>query len=264
MKRLCFVCFLFALVTSVFGEVSINGPLTLEQTAKPGENYKGDIVLLNNDETPQEAKVYLTDYFFSADDKVFYEDPGTRPRSNSAWLTYTPKRLTIPPKGSASISYSVKVPDSKDLLGTYWCVMMVEGIASESAESSKAPKTPTVSVSQVIRYALQVITHIGDSGKRNLKFTNSKLALDKDKKTLLIDVENTGDYMLRAYISVELYDQKGTLAGKYTGDAFRLFPGTSKKFKTDLSAAPKGKYKAIVIADCGSSNVYGVNISLTL
>ena len=142
---------------------------------------------------------------------------------------------------------------------------MVEGIAPESLESSKtAKKEAAVTVSQVIRYALQLITHIGDTGKRNLKFSGSKLVIEKEKKVLAVDVENSGDYMLRAVLSVELYDEKGILVGKYPGDKFRLYPGTSKKFKTDLSAAPNKKYKALVIVDCGGNNVFGVNMSLTL
>ncbi len=256
----------FIATTTCFCEVSINGPLTIEQTAKPGESYAGNIVLLNNDETPQEVKVYITDYFFSADDKVLYEDPGTRSRSNALWIAFSPNRLTIPPKSSVSIAYTVKVPDDKTLLGSYWCCMMVEGIPEASSESSKpVPKVPTVSIAQVVRYAIQFVTHTGITGTKNLKFTNSKLVIDKDTKALTIDVENTGVYMLRAYLSVELYDEKGVLAGKYTGDAYRLYPGTSKKFKTDISAAAPGKkYKALVIADCGNNSVFGVNLNITL
>jgi len=266
MTKTLMLTVLVCIVTAFcFAEVSVNGPLTLEQSAKSGDIYKGDIILLNTDNTQQEVKVFLADYQFFADDRVLYNDPGSVSRSNAPWITYSPKRFIIPPKSSLNVAYSVKVPGDKSLVGTYWSCIMIEGIPSESPESGKVDrKAPSITVAQVVRYAIQVMTHIGDAGKRNLKFSSSKLVLEHEKKVLSIDVENTGDYMLRAILSVELYDEKGILAGKFPGDSFRLYPGTSKRFKTDLSAASNKKYKALVIVDCGGKNVFGVNMSLAL
>ena len=66
------------------------GGLTYEHTATPGEEYTGEIILRNHSEDPEEVKVYQTDYFFYADQRVIYGDPGKLPRSNASWITYTP------------------------------------------------------------------------------------------------------------------------------------------------------------------------------
>ena len=87
-------------------DVLIQGPLTHEKQALPGETFEASIDIQNNQDTPQDVKVYQTDYLFYADGRILYGDPGKIPRSNAHWISFSPKRLTIPPHDTVSVSYT--------------------------------------------------------------------------------------------------------------------------------------------------------------
>lgn len=251
---------LFCLIipsVSVAG-VSVTSGLTYEKEANPGGTYKGVIQLRNNGEAPQEVKIYQTDYLFYSDGRNLYGDPGKDPRSNADWITFSPRRFTIPPKGTAQVDYTVQVPNDQALVGTYWSMLMVEGISSSSPEAAKQEKDKiTLSIAQVMRYGLQMITQIGDTGARKLKFVKTKLLKADGKRILQIDMENTGQRWLRPSLWAELYNEKGMSAGKFKGGKLRIYPDTSVRFRIDLTQVPKGKYKALVVADCGGDTLFG-------
>lgn len=248
---------LFMPFVSVAG-VSVTSGLTYEKEAQQGGTYRGVIQLRNNGDVPQEVKIYQTDYLFFCDGSNIYGEPGKDPRSNADWITFSPRRLTIPPKGTANVDYIVQVPDDKALVGTYWSMLMVEGISSSSPEASRREKDKiTVGISQVIRYGVQMRTQIGDTGTRKLKFLKTRLLKEDKGRILQLDIENIGERLLRPALWAELYDEKGRSVGKFEGGKLGVYPSTSVRFRIDLSRAPKGTYKAMVVADCGDDDLFG-------
>ncbi|WP_304511437.1 hypothetical protein [Desulfobacula sp.] len=200
---------------------------------------------------------------FYSDGSNIYGEPGKAPRSNADWITFSPHRLIIPPKGVAQVNYTVTVPNNETLAGTYWSMMMIEGISSILPDAVRQEKDKiTVRIKQVMRYGAQMITQIGDTGTRKLKFVKTKVLKTDDKRILQIDIENTGQRWLRPDLWVELYDEKGISAGKFEGGKLRIYPGTSVRFRIDLSRVPKGTYKAMVVADCGGEDLFGATYTL--
>lgn len=246
--------------------VLIKAGMTQEKMAKPGENYRGTIVLQNTDDRPAEAKVYQTDYNFAADGSNDFGSPGQMYRSNARWINLSQEVITIPPKGTARIDYDVKVPASqaKTLSGTYWSLVMVEPIAQESAESGAKPPDNTAQVLEVSRYGVQIVTHLGSGGDAGLSFANPRILVEDGKRLFAVDVENTGQTWLRPGVTLELYNQTGSPVGKLQGVAQRLYPGTSAKFQIDLGQIPKGKYLGLVVADGTGDNLFGANVELDI
>ncbi len=95
-----------------------------DDVAQPGEKVEGHIDIVNRSEAPQQVKVYQTDFTSSAGGTFSFGDPGSVARSNSSWLTFTPRELVVPAKGTAQVFYAVQVPDKKDLSGSYWSVLL--------------------------------------------------------------------------------------------------------------------------------------------
>jgi hypothetical protein len=118
-----------------------------------------------------------------------------------------------------------------------------------------------VAVGHVIRYAIQIVTHMGNSGQRNLKFIDTELVRDDSQRYLSVDLENTGERWLRPTLWAELYSRSGAYIGKFEGGKLRIYPGTSARYTIDLTQAEQGEYKALVIADCGD-DVFGATYSL--
>jgi hypothetical protein len=253
----------FLMASASDAGVSIVGGLTHQKQASAGETYIGSILIKNPDDEPQEVKIYQTDYFFRFDGTNAYGTPGKLERSNADWLSFSPRQLTIPPKGTATVNYTVKVPNDPNLVGTYWSMLMVEGIPKGSPESSQPEKDKTkVGITQIMRYAVQMITHIGDSGQRQLKFLETKLLRENEKRFLQVDIENVGQRWLRPFLWAELYDQNGRYIGRFEGKQKRIYPGTSVRYVVDLTGVPEGAYKALVVADSGGDYIFGANYTL--
>jgi len=257
--------FPFLAPVKVEAGVLIIGGLTQEKQAQIGETYQGTILIGNNADKPREAKIYQTDYLFFSDGTNIYGEPGKDPRSNANWITFSPHRLIIPPKETAAVNYTINVPDDKSLAGTYWSMLMVEGIGEEHPEAAIQPEEGKVQlgIRTVIRYGIQMVTHIGDTGSRKLKFTGAKL-LPKEGggRILEIDLENTGERWLVPLLWVELYDEQGRYIGKFDSSKLRIYPGTSVRHRIDLSSLPGGKYKTLVVADNGDKYVFGAQYTL--
>jgi len=245
------------------GAVSIIGGLTHQQSAAPGQNYKGSIVLRNTSTEPQEVKIYQTDYRFCFDGSNHYGPPGVQERSNADWISFNPHRLIISPNDVATINYTVNVPTDANLTGTYWSMLMVEGVPKSSRESSQAePGKTKLGITQITRYGIQMITHIGLTGEPKLQFLDTKVCKGENKRIMQVDVENVGQRWLRPVLWVELYDEKGGHIGRFEGQKKRIFPNTSVRYKVDLSNVEKGDYKALVLADGGGDYIFGANYTL--
>jgi hypothetical protein len=254
----------FTVVAAPAGaQVSIIGDLSQDHDAVPGESYSGSILVKNDSNEPQEAKLYQTDYLFFFDGTNNYAEPGSTPRSNARWVSFSPSFLILPPQGSVVVNYTVAVPkvlSGKEPAGSYWSMLMVEGISKESPESSlpKANKKAEMGVRQTLRYGIQIATHISGTGTKSIKFVQAKLVKGNQGETLLqVDLEDNGTLGFRPEVYVELFDGKGVSKGKFPGHRYRLYPGTSVRQMIELNGIPPGTYKALVVVDAGGEDVYG-------
>jgi hypothetical protein len=242
--------------------VSVQGGLTRAHQVKPGQTCSGTINLRNNGDQAEAVTVYAQDYLFYRDGTSIYGDPGKHERSNANWLTFEPHDLQIPAGATASVSYTLAIPDGQPLCGTYWSVLMVDVPGNSTSQVTSERGMATLGIRQVLRYGIQVVTNIEDSGERKLDFVETKLVRGDDERTLRIDVENVGERWLRPVLWAEIYDKEGAFVGRFDGGTLRIYPGTSVRFKVDLRSVPAGDYKAMVIADCGADDVFGAAYTL--
>jgi hypothetical protein len=260
-----FALILFASAPDICGQIAIVGELSHDRVALPGETYEGSIVVRNDMEKTQEAKVYATDYSFSANGTNNYAQAGTLPRSNAHWIEFSPSHLVIPPGGSADVVFRVSVPmdTSGTLEGSYWSMIMVEGIPEGSPESSRESKDQKMGIVQSIRYGIQIASHIGSSGVKNVRFVEPRLLPDAEGERLLqVDIENTGSRGMRPDVFVELFSETGASKGKYKGVRYRLYPGTSVRQRIHIPELPSGTYRALVVIDDGGNDVFGTQYVL--
>lgn len=251
--------------SAVRAQVGIVNGLTQEKICAPGEAFESYIRLKNNGPKDETIKIYQTDYTFTADGKSFYEAPGRLVRSNAAWISVGSKQVTVPGLATMDVKYSCKVPADANLVGTYWSIIMFEVLPpAQRAKGGASNKEIVFGVSQVMRYGVQIVTHFGETGKRSLKFLKTEMLEDKDRKTLQVDVENNGERWLRPFSYVELFTEKGEPAGKFDGERWRIFPGSSARFKFDVSALHAGSYNALIVFDNKDVSVFGAQVKLKI
>lgn len=270
MRKLLLFCALGTVLVfaEAVAQISVVGELSNDKEAYPGERYEGAVNVRNDSNEPQEVKIYQTDYMFFRDGTNTYGEPGTMPRSNAKWITFSPSFVTVPPLSTVAVSYYVDVPQdtpARKLVGSYWSMLMVEGIAKGSAESAaqKDPKKTQMGIRQTIRYGIQIATHIAQTGSKKISFVDAKLIPDeKGKRYLQVDLENTGELWIRPDVYVELFNDQGVSKGKFTGARYRMYPGTSVRQMIDLTSAAPGSYKALVVVEAGGEDVYGAEYTL--
>lgn len=264
-SHIIFLLLLAALPWAAFGQVSVIGDLSQDRTVRPGETYEGTIQVRNETSQSQDARVYVRDYLFTFTGTNTYGEPGSHARSNARWITFTPSNLSLPPQAMATVNYRVTVPKDTSLNGTYWCMLMVEGIGATPTPTSekKDPQEREMGLTQTIRYGIQIADHIFGTGNRSVKVLQSQLVSGADSSRILqSDLENDGQIGIRPDVYAEVYNTQGTLMGKFPGQRFRMYPGTSVRQRIDLSSLPRGSYKVLVIIDAGGDEAFAAEYSL--
>jgi hypothetical protein len=242
--------------------IAVLSDLSDEHRASPGETYTGSIQLRNLGNDAEEVKIYQTDYLFNSNGTSFYNEPGSGMRSNAKWIEFSPKRVSIPGNEDAAVQFTVKVPAADSLSGTYWSILMVEPIPKTSPEAERSE--PHIGITAVMRYAVQLVTNVGPEGIRKINFMGSKLVSEDSKRIFQVDLENTGTVMVRPQVTVQLFDSTGKSFGPFESEKLRIYPGTSIRHRFDLSGISAGNYKALVVADCGEENVFGIHYTLRI
>jgi hypothetical protein len=75
--------------------------------------------------------------------------------------------VTLKSKGKTEIYYEITVPDQLSEPGSYWSVIIVEPVEEINPDENKQG----VSITSIIRYAIQVITDLdAEQAKPDLKF----------------------------------------------------------------------------------------------
>jgi len=247
-------------------DISVLGGLTREHTLGPGERVEGKIVINNSGDKTRTLKIYQTDYLHYANGTSRYDEPGSAPRSNAGWITFTPQQLEVPPNDSASVFYTIQTPQRDELLGTYWSMLMVEPLTEDSPEVAgvDAEGKPAVAVRTVMRYGVQMVADIGTSGSRRAKFGDKTLVVDRGRRLLLVGVENTGERRMEPFVWAELYDEEGRSIGRFEGDRVRLYPSCSARFRVDVTGVPVGTYNTLIVADTGDDDVLGTQAKLEI
>jgi len=243
-------------------QIAVVGSTVEERVSAPGETYQGTIVVRNLTNQDQPVRIYQTDYLFFADGTSHFVDPGTTKQSNSKWITPTVRSLLVPPMSEMTVSYTVQVPASDSIVGTYWSTIMVEGAPTEAGRSSGG--RPQVGVGAVMRYAVQVATHIRATGSRKVAFANSKFLTDTTTglQSFELEVQNAGERAYRPALWIEVYDEQGALKANARQERGLLYPGTSLKQVFQLGRLPPGTYRAIVFADSGEDAVFASQFTL--
>lgn len=245
---------------SMFASVEVIGSLKQVFSSNPGETVKGQIKIQNNDPTDQEVRIYQTDYLFNYQEQTFYEEPGSHKRSNAKWIQYSPKTVVLKSKEARNIEFEITVPKGDSIFGSFWSVIMVEGV-----EAIDPNQKGDLSIRTATRYAVQVVSEINNKGLGLLKFMDPTLVRSEDGKKLYlaVDLSNQGEHYIAPEVSIELYDQDGNLAKKIIAPKRGLYPTTSARFKLDLEGVPSKKtYTAMIVAAGSDDDVFGLEYTL--
>jgi hypothetical protein len=244
---------------SASAQISVVGSSVVENISSPGERYEGSVLVRNASTVAQSVRVYQSDYTFFADGTSHFDAPGTSARSNAQWIKPSVSTLVIPPSSDVAVTYVVTVPAADSLRGTYWSALMIEGEVTPPAITSGRQ----IGLGAVVRYAVQLATHLQATGSHTVRLANQRLVVDSSgARSLELDVANIGERAYRPALWVELYDATGAQRAKVQQQRGLLYPGTSLRQHFAFGDLAPGSYKAVVFADTGDDEVLAAQYKL--
>lgn len=265
MKRLLLLILgLLALSSPSHAGVVVIGNLARTATIKPGDAFEGVIFLKNTDKQIADIRVFQTDYLSHADGSNDYGEPGKAARSNAGWITVSPTRIKLGPGETLPVRYKGKAPADPKLHGTFWSMIMVEPNSAPAITPEGKADQVAVGLQTTIRFAIQIVTEIGQTGKRSLQVQDKRIVTNEGRRALQLDILNDGERLLIPSISVELFDKGGASVGRFDVGRSRIYPACSLRAKADLNDVPAGKYAAMVLLDSGDAQVMGAQYDIEL
>lgn len=248
------------IVNSVWAGVAVLNGLAHEFIVTPGNTYKGTIELKNASDIAQVAMIYKANMTTQHTGETFYSDSIKNDRSNLDWIQLSNVNLTLDSEVSGSVEFEINVPNSPDLIGTYWSVIMIEPRDPIHVQEDESG----YSIQSKIRYAIQIVCNIGETGTTNLQFLNISQEHYQGKNYLEVDVKNTGETLIKPELSLELFDSEGSGLPIIKAEKQRIFPNSSKRYIVEIEGIKSGEYQGILIADCNTDDLFGVNVTLHL
>jgi hypothetical protein len=250
--------------------VGVLGSLVREFTLAPGEEAQGRVLVRNSSDRPQVVRAYLTDLDPRAGGRGFPE-AGTEVRSNSGWLFLLPAEQVLAPRATGSISFILRVPEALEAAGTYWSMLMIEGVSpDELAPPATEDGQIRVTLRERFRTGVRLTTHVTGgaavAASPSLRFAERELLTSAQGPALRLVLENDGPVAVRVRLWVEVFDSEGYSLGRYSPDppTMALLPGGSGERRVSLADLPPGTYDGLVIADNQDENVFGARYQIEI
>ena len=250
------LCLLLTPIAS-FAGIQVQNGLTHTHSGIAGNIMTGKIRVKNVGKKEERIIIYKQDLALSCNTVVEYQEVGFNPRSSGNWIQTNVDEKVIGINEEYDIIYTVTIPNSAELSGTYWNIIMIEGAEPVKEEADKGIK-----VSSRVRYAVQLIVDVGTFQSPQLSFENFAYTKNQaGNQTIQVQLANKGDYASKTKLILEVYGANGEKLKVIESQSKRLYPKKCNEFEIELKGLPVGKYEGIVVADNGK-DLFGANISI--
>ena len=253
-------CFFFALPATA--QFVIQGRASDNRVVSGGDSYQGRIVVVSTAEEAVEAVVTLRG--IPVDDAA----RNRQLRSNAAWVSFTPARLTLLPGEAGVVDYEVAVPDSSvypGLEGVYWSDLVLSQVPPDAEKARKQPLPSSHPDEVELRsQSFRLATHLPNTSQARLAFLDVELQQHDQNYILQAHLENTGNAMVEPVFYVEMYDLAGNLLDRFDALPEPLYPGLSLRQPVELDGLPPGTYEALIVVDAGAEAQFGAQYTITL
>ena len=239
--------------------VILNGLSHVHEVPQGETRVQGVIRVKNQGSKDSRILVYGQDITGECGKAITYAPPASHPRSLGPALKTNVDERNITPEEEYELRYTIELTKLHSEPGTYWEVLMVE-----VAEPIREEAREGVQVNSKIRYAIQVIVHVGAVESPQLSYENVEFTkVDKQHNLLKVSLKNKSLFGTRASMILEVYDVVGKKVKATEPSNRMLYPGYCSTFEIPLDDLPKGKYDCVIIADT-QKDLFGSNVSLQI
>ncbi len=250
--------------------VSVTPPL-FQLTIGPGESWSSSIKVVNNNAYDVTYYTQLVDMeadgeegqskFTPLVDEV--RDPSHQTFSLASWIEISGDPVVVPAGRSASIPFTVRVPDNAEPGGHYGAILV--GTQPGSVDGSGA----TVKVSSFVSSLLfvRIKGDVIESG-RIREFTTPATLYQTPKANFVLRFENTGNAHLKPEGEITIYNMWGKERGRMeinqgSGNFGNVLPKSIRKFEFAWEGESNpfdiGYYSAVVTLGFGEDGKQNVS-----
>ena len=250
---LLFIC------QEIAAKVLINNGLTHIHSGKQGQVIKGMIQVKNAGAQPEKILIYQNGLVQTCDEKSEFVPVDRQVRGMGKWLETNTVEKLIQPDETFEIFYTISIPRDSSLSGSYWSVVMVE-----VAEPVTIEATNKFSIGSKIRYAIQIITDVGEMEFPKLDFEKVAFKpVQAANKVIQAKLKNIGKFMVVPKLLLEVYGKDGQKIITLESVSQKIYPFTCKDFEIEIKGLTSGKYDAILVADYGQ-DLFATNMVIDI
>lgn len=232
--------------------------------AQPGQVLSGRVLVVNAGRAAGTARLDAVDATTGTTTGAVYETVGARTQETGAWLRLERSTVTLDAGGSATVGFTVTVPpDARpgDHLGG---IVAAPAQPPDAAEGDADDRSFRVDVVNQAVLAVQVV--LPGTARSVLRVEGVRPGGGTGYQTLLLDLSNPGERMVRGSGRVRVVDANGEPAGDQRFAIDTFLPGTRIEYPLVVrgKALRPGEYRATVELDWGadrSSEEFGFTVS---
>jgi len=214
-------------------------PSRLDLQATPGSTATESIDLISNSDKAEHVTVHVVDWTLSPSGKLQFLGNGSVEYSSRAWLQPEATALDLPPHATVPFRFSLNVPSSQKLNGTYHAMVIFDVGAGTPVSKGNVQMSVTT--------AIGVAVYVSIAGTQLPKARLSDMYLG-DSGALAMIVSNEGNTILRISGVVEFRDRAGKTVATRNLDDIPVLRGSQREIDVTLpKSLGSGFYVALAL-----------------
>ncbi|MEK7184004.1 MAG: hypothetical protein AAB701_00585 [Patescibacteria group bacterium] len=238
-------------------------PLLREITAKPGDTFTGSVEIKNESSEEQTFFAAARDFTSSEDASTgapkFLESAGTPAQSVSSWTTFDKQSVKIASKGTATLDYTVKVPEAAEPGGHYAAVFAstqapdVSG-GSGVAIAARVGSLLLVTVSGDIRTSAEVVN-----------FKTDKSVYQAGPINFTASMKNSGNIHFKPKGTIDIKNGSTVKSISFNETGGNVLPNSVRDFTSVLDGSFSfGRYTATLDVTAQAPNGDSIPLAATV
>ena len=238
-------------------------PAEVDQNFEPGKPFQMYLSVSNGENTPIQAKVGVTDFWYDAKFQKTFGNPGSSPHSAANWIEAVPRQIEIPAHGTGKIEIIVTPP--AEAAGGYYAAVFVES-KPQLVEAASAQNN-NKAVFANLRLGSLILLNAKGAGVFRADFSHFNLEPGGAQHDLQVtlDASNTGNTHIFPQPRLAILDQQHKMIARAQGESRRLLPGESQPLKVTWSGTlDPGDYIALLTVSYGPDKVFTKEMPFTV
>jgi hypothetical protein len=231
-------------------------PSRLFFSGDAGRDVEQQVTISNNGKTAATFRASMMDWDRdSIGNKRFYA-PGTRPRSNAAWVEVLPNVVVIPPGAKQQVTVTLHVPADVAAVNTVSNSMLfLTQLNEQRTDQHLAGSKATIGVVIKLEFGIHVYYTPTALSQKDIDFLAiglQKTAPQNEKQNrVAVKIKNKGNVVTDGFLKFELSNKQNGDEVKIAPKNISMLPNDEQTVYLDLPASLQGPYVLVALLDAG-------------